>query len=85
VSEFLPPCCRAARLRAFVRPRAQKRTAAGARADVRRDVRTVTIPVTLRLPERAEQSEVSYLEDLQVFEDGERQEILATRGAGARR
>jgi VWFA-related protein len=45
-------------------------------------VRTVTIPVTLRLPERAQQAEVSYLDDLQVFEDGERQEILAIRGAG---
>ena len=54
----------------------------GGRADARRDVRTVTIPVTLRLPERAPQAEVSYLDDLQVFEDGERQEILAIRGAG---
>jgi VWFA-related protein len=52
------------------------------RTDVRRDVRTVTIPVTLRLPEHAQQAEVSYLDDLQVFEDGERQEILAIRGAG---
>ncbi|HEV7891283.1 MAG TPA: hypothetical protein VGP08_11625 [Pyrinomonadaceae bacterium] len=62
-------------------PRAQKRTEA-ARADVRRDVRTVTIPVTVRLPEKQEQTELHYLEALQVFEDGERQEILATRGAG---
>jgi len=54
----------------------------GGRIEVRRDVRTVTIPVTLRLPERAQQAEVSYLDDLQVFEDGERQEILAIRGAG---
>src|SRR5215204_1638393 len=54
----------------------------GGRVEVRRDVRTVTIPVTLRLPERAQQAEVSYLDDLQVFEDGERQEILAMRGAG---
>ena len=54
----------------------------GGRVEVRRDVRTVTIPVTLRLPERAQQAEVSYLDDLQVFEDGERQEILAIRGAG---
>jgi VWFA-related protein len=61
--------------------RAQKRTEA-ARADVRRDVRTVTIPVTVRLPEKQEQTELHYLEALQVFEDGERQEILATRGAG---
>lgn len=63
-------------------PRAQGRTEAGARAEVRRDVRTVTIPVTLRLPEHQEQTEVHYLEALQVFEDGDRQEILATRGAG---
>jgi VWFA-related protein len=54
----------------------------GGRAEARRDVRTVTIPVTLRLPERAQPAEVSYLDDLQVFEDGERQEILAIRGAG---
>ncbi|MBV8858501.1 MAG: hypothetical protein JOZ02_16325 [Acidobacteria bacterium] len=54
----------------------------GGRAEARRDVRTVTIPVTLRLPERAQQAEVSYLDDLQIFEDGERQEILAVRGAG---
>jgi VWFA-related protein len=63
-------------------PRAQKRTDAVTRADVRRDVRTVTIPVTVRLPERQEQTELHYLEALQVFEDGDRQEILATRGAG---
>jgi VWFA-related protein len=63
--------------------RAQKKDGGnGGRAEVRRDVRTVTIPVTLRLPERGQQAEVSYLDDLQVFEDGERQEILAIRGAG---
>jgi len=63
--------------------RAQKKDGGnGGRAEARRDVRTVTIPVTLRLPERAQQAEVSYLEDLQIFEDGERQEILAMRGAG---
>ena len=61
---------------------AQKRGEAAGRNDLRRDVRAVTIPVTLRLPERAPQTEVRYLEDLQVFEDGERQEILAMRGAG---
>jgi VWFA-related protein len=36
----------------------------------------------VRLPEKQEQTELHYLEALQVFEDGERQEILATRGAG---
>jgi VWFA-related protein len=61
---------------------AQKRGESSARNELRRDVRAVTIPVTLRLPERGPQSEVSYLEDLQIFEDGERQEILAMRGAG---
>jgi VWFA-related protein len=61
---------------------AQRRTEAGVRGEGRHDVRTVTIPVTLRLPERAPQTEVRYLDDLQVFEDGEKQEILATRGAG---
>jgi VWFA-related protein len=63
--------------------RAQKKDGGGGvRAEARRDVRTVTIPVTLRLREHAQQAEVSYLDDLQVFEDGERQEILAIRGAG---
>src|SRR5215213_3199504 len=63
--------------------RAQKKDGGnGGRAEARRDVRTVTVPVTLRLPERAQPAEVSYLDDLQVFEDGERQEILAIRGAG---
>jgi len=66
----------------WAKPRAQKRTEAVTRADVRRDVRTVTIPVTVRLPDRQEQTELHYLEALQVFEDGDRQEILATRGAG---
>jgi VWFA-related protein len=61
---------------------AQKRGESASRNDLRRDVRAVTIPVTLRLPERGPQSEISYLEDLQIFEDGERQEILAMRGAG---
>jgi VWFA-related protein len=63
--------------------RAQKKDGGnGGRAESRRDVRTVTIPVTLSLPERAQQAELSYLDNLQVFEDGERQEILAIRGAG---
>jgi VWFA-related protein len=70
-------------LAAPVALRAQKKDGGGGgRVEARRDVRTVTIPVTLRLPERAQQAEVSYLDDLQVFEDGERQEILAIRGAG---
>ncbi|MDQ3805612.1 MAG: hypothetical protein M3416_17510 [Acidobacteriota bacterium] len=54
---------------------------ADGRVGGRREVRTVTIPVTLRLPERPAQSELQYLGNLEVFEDGERQEILSTRGA----
>ena len=50
-------------------------------------VRTVTIPVTVRLPEkkRAEQGELQYIDPLTVFEDGEPQEVLVTRGAPAAR
>ncbi|HST53874.1 MAG TPA: hypothetical protein VLJ61_17835 [Pyrinomonadaceae bacterium] len=62
--------------------RAQKRTEAEGRDDARRDVHSVTIPVTVRLPEKGPEAEVHYLDDLAVFEDGERQEVLATRGAG---
>ena len=61
---------------------AQKRAEAEVKGAARRDVRAVTIPVTVRLPEKSSQSEVLYLDALQVFEDGDRQEILATRGAG---
>ncbi|HEV2864737.1 MAG TPA: hypothetical protein VGX48_27305 [Pyrinomonadaceae bacterium] len=64
-------------------PLAQKRSTPDGAGEParRRDVRSVTIPVTLRLPERPADEEIQYIEDLQVFEDGERQEILATRGA----
>lgn len=62
--------------------RAQKKTDDDRDADKRRDVRTMTIPVTVRLPEKQKQEELRYLDDLEVFEDGERQEILTTRGAG---
>lgn len=61
---------------------AQTRTGADVKGEVRRDVRTVTIPVTVRLPEKTSQTEVLYLDALQVFENGDRQEILSTRGAG---
>jgi len=50
-----------------------------ARAERRGEVRSVTIPVTLRVKERTS-DEIQYLEGLEVFEDGERQEILTTRG-----
>jgi VWFA-related protein len=58
-----------------------RETPADGRGSARREVRSVTIPVTLRLPEKAAQSEVQYVGNLEVFEDGERQEILATRAA----
>ena len=61
---------------------AQRRAEAEVEGAVRRDVRAVTIPVTVRLPEKTTQTEVLYLDALQVFEDGDRQEILSTRGAG---
>ena len=54
---------------------------ADGRGGGRREVRTVTIPVTVRLPERPAPAELQYLGNLEVFEDGERQEILTTRGA----
>lgn len=62
--------------------RAQSKQETDGGGAARRDVRTVTIPVTVRLPERAPQTELRYLDALEVFEDGERQEILSTRGAG---
>lgn len=59
---------------------AQRREGGG---DKRRGgVRSVTIPVTVRLPEsRAAQSELRYIETLTVLEDGAEQEIISTRGA----
>jgi VWFA-related protein len=45
----------------------------------RGEVRTVTIPVTIRVKEQ-QKAELQYIEGLEIFEDGERQEILATRG-----
>ncbi|MGB8508398.1 MAG: hypothetical protein WCD76_08330 [Pyrinomonadaceae bacterium] len=45
-------------------------------------VQAITIPVTLRLPEKREaQPELQYIDVFTVLEDGEKQEILATRGA----
>jgi len=66
---------------AGVRPQGPRASAAEGRDGGRREVRTVTIPVTLHLPERTAQGELQYLENLEVFEDGEKQEILSTRGA----
>jgi VWFA-related protein len=53
--------------------------AADSGAEKRGEVRTVTIPVTIRVKEK-QRSELQYIEGLEVFEDGERQEILTTRG-----
>jgi VWFA-related protein len=61
-------------------PRADAQSG-GREAARRREVRTVTIPVTIRLPEKAAAGELQYLGNLEVFEDGERQEILSTRAA----
>ncbi len=48
----------------------------------RRGVRSVTIPVTVRVPEdRQRAEEIRTIDYLSVFEDGEQQEILNIRGA----
>jgi VWFA-related protein len=45
-------------------------------------VRSMTIPVSIKLPEqRQAEGEVKYLENFTVFEDNEQQEVLAARGA----
>jgi VWFA-related protein len=45
-------------------------------------VRSMTIPVTIKVPQKREgDGEIQYLETFAVFEDNEQQEILATRGA----
>lgn len=59
----------------------QGRGTDGERGDKRRGVRSVTIPVTVRLPEdRTEQQELQYVDALTVFEDGQPQEVLTIRG-----
>jgi VWFA-related protein len=61
---------------------AQKVTPKGDGVPRRTGVRSVTIPVTIKLPERREgEDELKYLETFTIFEDNEPQEILATRGA----
>ena len=54
------------------------------RTDIGRGVRSVTIPVTLRLREERPASEELRTLNLVVTEDGETQEILATRSAADR-
>jgi VWFA-related protein len=56
----------------------------GARTGGGGSVRSVTIPVTLRLRREARQSEELRPVNLTLLEDGERQEILSTRSAGDR-
>lgn len=61
--------------------RGQDRRTDGDRNDKRRGVRSVTIPVTVRLPPQSErQEEVHTIEALSIFEDGEQQEVLNIRG-----
>jgi len=54
------------------------------RTDIPRVVRSVTIPVTLRLREERPSSEELRTVNFVVTEDGERQEILSTRSAADR-
>jgi VWFA-related protein len=54
------------------------------RTDIPRNVRSVTIPVTLRLREERASSEELRTVNFVVSEDGERQEILSTRSAADR-
>jgi VWFA-related protein len=54
------------------------------RPDIPRSVRSVTIPVTLRLREERPSSEELRTLNFVVSEDGERQEILSTRSAADR-
>lgn len=54
------------------------------RPDIPRNVRSVTIPVTLRLREERASSEELRTVNFIVTEDGERQEILSTRSAADR-
>lgn len=59
---------------------AQKKIAAPRRNDRRAVVRAITIPVTLRLREPRQQSEIQSIDYLTLLEDGDEQEILSLRG-----
>lgn len=59
---------------------AQRRGADQRRGGDRRNVRAVTIPLTLRLREPKQQTEIQSIEYLSIAEDGEEQEILSLRG-----
>lgn len=56
----------------------------GGRTERRGSVRSITIPVTLRVPPEPQRSEELRPLGLNVLEDGERQEILATRSQAER-
>ena len=57
----------------------------GTDGERRRGVRSVTIPVTVRLPkERAQPEEFQYIEGIKVFEDGEPQVIVLAGNAEQR-
>jgi VWFA-related protein len=75
----------AAVVQAKTHPHANEQRGNGARhADVPRGVRSVTIPVTLKLKDERPASEELRVLNLVVSEDGERQEILSTRSAADR-
>ena len=65
---------------AQARGRAGRSNERGASSAPSPNVRSVTIPVTLRLREPRAQTEIQPIEFLRVFEDGEEQEILSLRG-----
>lgn len=61
---------------------AQQARTRGEGAGKKSVVRSVTIPVTIKLAaKRQAEGELQYLESFAVFEDNEQQEILTTRGA----
>ncbi len=61
---------------------AQRRTDLDDNEGKRGAVQTITIPVTLRLPEKREpQAELQYIDAFTILEDGDKQEILTTRAA----
>lgn len=60
---------------------AQKVTTKGEGTQRRGGVRSVTIPVTIKLSDkRPAEGELQYVETFSIFEDNEQQEILVTRG-----
>jgi VWFA-related protein len=78
-------CAANSHVGAQVNASVQKGDGNGARRpDIPRSVRSVTIPVTLRLREERPSSEELRTVNFIVTEDGERQEILSTRSAADR-